>query len=123
MGEQAPADDTVARYAKGRRPGFYADPAMDEAMSMIMVLASELSVLRDRLDTVEQVFATKTSITRDDIENYAPDEDVLARRESERQDFLKRLFFVANKRAAELAGNDTPERYAEVLETTARDDA
>ena len=26
----------VARYAKGKRPEFYADPAMDEVMSMIM---------------------------------------------------------------------------------------
>ncbi|MEM1261266.1 MAG: hypothetical protein AAGH76_02590 [Pseudomonadota bacterium] len=119
MADEPAVNESVTRYAKGKRPGFYDDPAIDEAMSMIMVLASELSVLKDRLDTVERVFENKATITRADIEAYQPDEDVLASREAERQAFLKRLFFVANKRANELAANDTSERYAEVLETTA----
>ncbi len=116
-----PTDDEpkVARYAKGKRPAFFADPAMDEAMSMIMVLASEVSVVRDRLDTYERVMTEKGVITRADLENYAPDEAALADRETDRQALLQRLFFVANKRAAELATQDSSDRYTEVLETTA----
>ncbi len=116
-----PSNDkpSVARYSKGKRPSFYADPAMDEAMSMIMVLASELSVLRDRLDTYETVLEEKGTVSRSDIEGHTPDDETLNRREEERQALLKRLFFVANKRTAELATSDTAGRYAEVLETTA----
>ncbi len=119
------ADDTdtkVARYARGKRPEFYTDPAMDEAMSMIMVLASELSVIRDRLDTFESVMADKGVVEARDLEDYTPDENALARREAERQAMLQRLFFVANKRAQEQAGNDTAKRYADVLKETATDE-
>lgn len=92
---------------------------MDEAMSMIMVLASELSVLRDRLDTYETVMAEKGAVSRSDIEDHAPDDETLNRREADRQALFKRLFFVANKRTAELASSDTAGRYAEVLKATA----
>ncbi len=119
MTESQEDKPSVARYAKGKRPGFYDDPAMDEAMSMIMVLASELSVVRDRLDTFESVMAEKGVVSRADIEAHQPDEPGLARRETERQSLLKRLFFVANKRAAEQASADTSARYAGVLKTTA----
>jgi hypothetical protein len=47
----------LERNARGKRPVFYDTPGLDEAMSMIMVLANELSVVRDRLDTVEKVAA------------------------------------------------------------------
>lgn len=114
-------EPSVARYAKGKRPPFYNDPSIDEAMSMIMVLASELSVLRDRLDTYETVMAEKGVVKRTDIEEHAPDDETLNRREADRQDLLKRLFFVAHKRAAEMASSDTADRYTEVLETIASD--
>jgi len=108
-------DVKVARYSKGKRPEFYADPAMDEAMSMIMVLGSELSVLRDRLDTVESLAAEKGVILREELDSYEPSADTLNARELARQDLLERLFFVANKRSAELATKDTGKRYDSVL--------
>jgi hypothetical protein len=108
-------DVKVARYSKGKRPEFYADPAMDEAMSMIMVLSSELSVLRDRLDTVESLAEEKGVFLHEEVESYEPGPEALHARELARQDFLERLFFVANKRATELASKDTGERYDSVL--------
>lgn len=119
MHDESQNKPSVARYAKGKRPSFYNDPAMDEAMSMIMVLASELSVLRDRLDTYETVMEAKGAVCRSDIEAHAPDDETLNRREEERQALFKRLFFVANKRAAEQASSDTADRYTNVLKTTA----
>ena len=32
---------SLRRDARGKRPQFYADPVMDQAMSMILVLAEE----------------------------------------------------------------------------------
>ena len=117
--QETQTDVKAARYAKGRRPAFFADPAMDEAMSMIMVLASELSVIRDRLDTYDWLLDQKGVVTRADVEGFVPDEERLAHRETDRQALLQRLFFVANKRAAELATHDSSERYNEVLQATA----
>lgn len=111
----------VTRYAKGKRPEFYADPAMDEAMSMIMVLSSELSVLRDRLDTVESLAMKKGVFLAEEIESYVPSSEQLQTRELARQDFLERLFYTASKRSAELASNDTRERYDSVLTETAEE--
>lgn len=109
----------LERNARGKRPHFYEAPGMDEAMSMIMVLANELSVVRDRLDTVERVAAAKGVVLEDEIEAYEPDQAVLEARELRRQDFLTRLFYLARKNAAELASDDSEDRYSKALDDIA----
>ena len=42
-------------------------------MTFFLELMMEVSVIRDRLDTVERLLDEKTAITRDDIESYRPD--------------------------------------------------
>lgn len=59
--------------AKGRRPDFHDDPAIDRLLSLTMALVGEVSVLRERMDTVERLLEAKGSICRADIEAYAPD--------------------------------------------------
>jgi hypothetical protein len=110
---------TLERNARGKRPQFYDTPGMDEAMSMIMVLANELSVVRDRLDTVEKVAAAKGVILDAEIEAFEPDQAVLEARELQRQDFLARLFYLARKQAAELQTDDSAERYTKALDDIA----
>jgi hypothetical protein len=109
----------LERNARGKRPVFYDTPGLDEAMSMIMVLANELSVVRDRLDTVEKVAAAKGVILDAEIEAFEPDQAVLEARELRRQDFLARLFYLARKQAAELQTNDSAERYSKALKDIA----
>ncbi|MEY4269284.1 MAG: hypothetical protein RLZZ58_500 [Pseudomonadota bacterium] len=109
----------IERNARGKRPQFYDTPGLDEAMSMIMVLANELSVVRDRLDTVEKVAAAKGVMLDADIEAFEPDQAVLEARELRRQDFLARLFYLARKQAAELESGDSAERYSSALDDIA----
>jgi hypothetical protein len=109
----------LERNAKGKRPLFYDTPGMDEAMSMIMVLANELSVMRDRLDTVERVAAAKGLVLEAEIEAFEPDQTVLETRELRRQDFLARLYYLARKQAAELTSGDSAERYQGALDEIA----
>ncbi len=109
----------IRRYPKGSRPQFYDDCAMDEAMSMIMVLASEVSVLRDRLDTFERLSEAGGGPSQSDVEAFEPDEACMNDREAARQAFFQRLYFVANKRAQENAEADTRDRYQSVLNDTA----
>ncbi len=59
--------------AKGRRPAYFDDPQQDWMMSMLMALVGEVSVLRERLDTVERLLEARDALTRADIESYAPD--------------------------------------------------
>lgn len=109
----------LERNAKGKRPQFYETPGLDEAMSMIMVLASELTVVRDRLDTVEKVAAAKGVVLDAEIEAFEPDQATLEARELRRQDFLARLFYLARKQAAELQTEDSEERYTKALDDIA----
>ena len=109
----------LERNARGKRPQFYETPGLDEAMAMIMVLASELTVVRDRLDTVEKVAAAKGVMLDADIEAFEPDQATLEARELRRQDFLARLFYLARKQAAELHSEDSEERYTKALDDIA----
>ena len=68
--------DWVARAgakAKGRRPEFHAEPAIDRLLSLTMALVGEVSVLRERMDTVERLLEAKGSISQADIDAYVPD--------------------------------------------------
>ncbi len=68
--------DWIARAgakAKGKRPAYSEDPAIDRTLSIVMAIAGEVSVLRERLDTVERLLDAKGTISRADIETYVPD--------------------------------------------------
>jgi hypothetical protein len=111
--------DRLKRTVRGRRPEFYPNEGMDQAMSMIMVLAQEFAVMRDRVDTIERVAAGKGIILADEIEAYTPGQDVLEKRELWRQAFFERLFYLLHQQAAEAAGEDTAERFEDALATIA----
>lgn len=68
--------DWIARAGakpKGRRPEFFENTAIDRLLSLTMAVVSEVSVLRERLDTIERLLETKGTISRADIEGYTPD--------------------------------------------------
>ena len=61
--------------AKGKRPEFFEKPEDERIYSILMAVVGEVSVLQQRLDTVERLLDSKGAISRSDIENYAPDKD------------------------------------------------
>jgi hypothetical protein len=87
----APEDVKLPRVSKGKRPYFFEDPNIDQMMTFFLELMMEVSVVRDRLDTVERLLDRQTSITRDDIENYRPDAAVEAERVAWRDAYVKRV--------------------------------
>ncbi|MDX2222942.1 MAG: hypothetical protein SFV21_09355 [Rhodospirillaceae bacterium] len=92
------------RFAKGRRPYFFADPAIDKLLGMVMALTGEVAVLRERLDTHERLAAKGKVATPANIEKYAPDLKVEDEREAVRAAMLSRVFrliAVDDTRAAE----------------------
>ncbi len=42
------------RTAKGKKPQYFSDPAIDKLLSIVISMAGELSVTRERLDTVQR---------------------------------------------------------------------
>lgn len=82
----------LPRDAKGKRSVFFDDPAIDQMMTFIVELSAEVSVVYDRMDTIERLLDEKGTISRDDIEAYRPNEDVEAARNERREGYLKRVF-------------------------------
>jgi hypothetical protein len=109
----------VVKDAKGKRPDFYETPGLDQAMSMIMVLANELAVLHDRVDSAERVMAANGINLATGIEALTLDQAALESREAWRQDFLDRLFYLMRKDAAEAARAETAASYRQTIEDIA----
>ncbi len=80
------------RHTKGKRPGFFADPALDQMMTFLIEMATELSVVRERLNTVELLLDERGTISRDDIETYRPSAATEQARSDERQALIERIF-------------------------------
>jgi hypothetical protein len=108
------------RHARGKRPEFYATPGLDQAMSMIMVLANEMAVLHDRLDSAERVAKASGLDLAAGIEALQLDQDALEAREAWRQDFLGRLFYLQLKDADEARNATTREGYDATIADIAR---
>ncbi len=86
--------DWIARAgakAKGKRPAYFEDPAIDRLMSITMALASEVSVMRERMDTIERLLHAKGTISRADIEAYEPDREAGTQRGLLTREFIQRI--------------------------------
>jgi hypothetical protein len=79
------------RAAKGKRPQFFESPDVDQMMTFILELTTEVSVLAERLNTVERLLDTHGTISREDIENYIPDAEADAERVQARRALVARV--------------------------------
>jgi hypothetical protein len=90
---QAPVDWIAlsARKAKGKRPAYFDDPAIDRLLSIAMALAAELSVTRERLDTLERLLEARGGPTQAEIEAFRPDRDAAYRRGLATREYVARI--------------------------------
>ena len=84
----------ISRTPKGRKPQYFQDPATDKLLSMVMTLASELAVTRDRLDAVERILEGNQLLDRDQVTEFDPDAESAAERQANRQRLIDRLLQV-----------------------------
>ena len=87
----AAEDVKLPRVTKGKRPVFFDDPAIDQMMTFMLEVITELAVVRDRVDTIERLLDKKGSISRDDIEAYQAEGDVAAERAAWREAYVKKV--------------------------------
>ncbi|MEL7029746.1 MAG: hypothetical protein AAGL49_11165 [Pseudomonadota bacterium] len=74
-----------------RKPDFIAEPDMDKLVSVVMRLAMEVSVLRERVETHELLAARHGLYTRDDVDAFQPDQAEQKRRAQERAAFVEKI--------------------------------
>ena len=79
------------KRAKGRRPAYFDDPAVDQVLSIVMGLASEVSVLRERNDTLERLLEEHGLLCRSEIEGYVPDKTAAQERGEATMAYIARI--------------------------------
>lgn len=109
-------DKALQRTVRGKRPAFHESAAIDRLISMVLTLTSEVSVLRDRIDTLEQLGASAGWLEPGAVNAYAPDAAVKASREAERERLIQRVFHIMREELEDLARGDTEEAYWATVE-------
>ena len=105
----------------GERPAFFDDPAVDQLLAIIMAMSGELSVLYDRVDSLERLLDDKQVVGRDEVEAYRPNEAAEAERKTRRSEYIQRLFRIIREDAANLVPHDQMERYRALQDELAND--
>jgi hypothetical protein len=103
--------------SKGKRPYFLRDPDVERALAITMAVAQELSVMRERMDTIERLLDVKGVVTRHDIEHFAPTKSQAEERGAWTQEYIARILRVVQQEneALETPGDQTSEEIAEEL--------
>jgi hypothetical protein len=109
----------IARVARGKRPQYFSDPAIDKLLWMTASLMEELSVTRDRLDTVERLLERRRSLRRSDIDNYRPDPRAAGERAARRAAFVERVMRVVQAELEEISRDDMPRSAEEAVAAVA----
>ena len=106
----------AVKKSKGKRPKYLGEDSADHLLSMIMVLAEELAVSRERADTLERLLEAHGMLSRDEIERYIPSEDVGVERQLNHSEFISRLLRSVRHEVDALSGdNQSTEEIVDFL--------
>jgi len=94
--------------AKGKRPDFLGDPDKERMLSMLMAVIGEVSVLRERLDTVERLLDAKGTISRAEIESYKPDREAGYERGAMVREYIARVMRGPQQMMEAMQADDRP---------------
>ena len=103
--------DWIARAgkrAKGKRPEFFDDPALDRLYSVVLALVAEVSVLRERMDTIERLLDANGAVRREDIEQYKPDRAAGEERGLATRAYVARVMRGFQQEMEAMAADDRP---------------
>ncbi|TCT11584.1 hypothetical protein EDC22_104347 [Tepidamorphus gemmatus] len=72
---------------------FFADPAIDRLLAMIMTLAAEVHVTRDRLACLEFLLESGQPVTREALDRFQPTPEQAERLDAARRALSSELMF------------------------------
>lgn len=93
---------------RGRRPRFFPAQGMDELVSMVIELTSEVWVLKERMQLLEKVAAAQGVELTAGIDAYAPSPEEKAALAAERERLIANVL-----RSLEAEFGDVTEAYAD----------
>lgn len=72
---------------------FFADPAIDRLLAMVMTLAAELHVTRDRLASLEMLIESGQPVSREALDRFRPSPEQAGRLDAARRSLSSELMF------------------------------
>ena len=109
-------DNQLRRTAKGRRPQYFEDPAVDHLHNMILSLVEELSVTRDRADALERLLEQSGVLNSIQLDQYQTDEVAAIERQERRERYIARVL----KTFSDQAERETEDLMAPPFEEVVR---
>lgn len=107
------------RRAKGKRPEYFDESELDRLYSMVMALVGEVSVLRERNDTLERLLEAQGMVNRDAIESYVPDREAGFERGLATREYISRVMRGFQQEVEAMQDRDPP--VEEWIERLAKD--
>ncbi|MBL8514290.1 MAG: hypothetical protein JNJ55_09900 [Betaproteobacteria bacterium] len=94
---------------KGKRPYFFDDPAVERVLAITMAVAQEVSVLHERLDTIERLMEKNGGpggFNRADIDAYTPDPEAARERAEWTRAYIAKVLRIVQQEMEALAKPD-----------------
>jgi hypothetical protein len=83
--------------ATGKRPAFFDQSGMDQLLSIVLELAADLWVVRERAFVLESVLQQQGIGARAAVESYRPTAEVRAELDAMRAEMTARMFRTLNR--------------------------
>jgi len=109
----------LARVAKGHKPQYFSDPAIDKLLSIALTLAGELAVTRDRLDAVERLLEQRRILSPADVDAYVPGPAATEARDARRAAYIDRVLRAVQAELDEITVAGMPRSQDEVVAAVA----
>lgn len=96
------------RRAKGKRPQFFDDPAVERLLAITMAVVTELAVARERIDTLERVLIAKGHLGAADIDRYEPDPAAQTARDAMGRETIARILRILEQDVQAMSDGPEP---------------
>ena len=83
--------DALIKDPSRVKPDFIANPSMDKIISVVLRLAMENTVLRDRIVRQEKLLVSKGVLSARDLETYEPDKDTALESQTESFELIRAI--------------------------------
>lgn len=67
--------------SKGARPYFFSNSETERVLNITMAIATEVAVLRERIDTIERLLEKKGLLTKKEVEDFIPTDEEATERQ------------------------------------------
>jgi hypothetical protein len=89
--------------SKGARPYFFDDPAVERVLNITMAVATEVAVVRERMDTIERLLETKGILLQSEIEAFVPTDEQAEERQLWHARFAARIMRIVQQEVDAIA--------------------